>query len=101
MGLVKPDFVAPGVAILVPDNFGNDYVDASGSSIAAAFFSGMAALILQYGAEKTEPEYYKTSEIKNMTIAGCIRKQGLSYPNREWGYGEVNLYNTIENMRVE
>ena len=101
MGLVKPDFVAPGVDIIVPDNFSNDYVDASGSSIAAAFFSGMAALILQYGAEKTEPEYYKTSEIKNMTIAGCIRKQGLSYPNREWGYGEVNLYNTIENMRVE
>lgn len=98
-GIIKPDLVAPGVDIITTSNTGDGYIAVSGSSAAAALFAGIAALLLQYGAERLIPDYYKTYEIRNICIAGAIRKTGIVYPNREWGYGAVNLYNSLELLR--
>ena len=38
-------------------------------------------------------------QIKSLLILGAIRPDFLEYPNREWGYGQLNLYNTFEAMR--
>ena len=99
-GYVKPDFAAPGVDIIVPSVFGNDgYVVRSGSSIAAAFFSGIAALLLEYGIVRDTIPYIRTSEIKSIIISGCVRKDNIVYPNNIWGYGEVNLFNSFQRLR--
>lgn len=99
-GYVKPDFAAPGVDIIVPSVYEtNRYEVRSGSSIAAAFFSGMAALLLEYGIVRDTIPYIRTSEIKSITIAGCERKDGLIYPNNIWGYGTVNLLNSFQRLR--
>ena len=45
------------------------------------------------------PRYLSTYEMKNLLIRGAARNQDLFYPNREWGYGQLNLYNTFETMR--
>lgn len=101
-GGIKPDFAAPGVSVTGPSNIGNDrYVTRSGTSVAAAFYGGFAALIQEYGIEKGKNPFLRTSEIKNITIAGCTRKQGIVYPDRIWGYGTVNLYNSLEILRLE
>ena len=101
-GLIKPDFAAPGVGILVPSGEGEDkYVSASGTSIAVAYYAGMAALLQEYGIIRGNLPFLRTSEIKNITISGCLRQDGLKYPNREWGYGTVNLYNSLESLRRE
>ena len=38
-------------------------------------------------------------QITSLLIHGAIRPDFLEYPNREWGYGQLNLYNTFEAMR--
>ena len=32
-------------------------------------------------------------------MLGATKTPDMSYPNREWGYGQLNLYNTFEAMR--
>lgn len=98
--LQKPDFAAPGVNLVVPDIFDNSsYTVRSGSSLSAAFFAGVGALFLEYGIVRGRIPNIRTSEIKNLTISGCNRKRELTYPNREWGYGSINLYSSLEKLR--
>lgn len=99
-GFVRPDFTAPGVEITVPSQIGEDtYSVKTGSSVAAAFFSGIASLLLEYGIVKGNIPYLRTSQIKSLTIASCMQKEGLIYPNREWGFGTVNIYEAFEQLR--
>lgn len=87
---IKPDFAAPGVQIIGPSSLSNNnYTTRSGTSVAAAFYAGMAALIQEYGIIRGNIPTMRTAEIKNITISGCIRKTGITYPNREWGDDEI------------
>lgn len=102
IGVVKPDFCAPGVNITGPSFLGtNTYEVRSGTSVAAGFYAGMAALIQEFGIHRNNIPYLQTNDIKNITIAGCVRMDGIEYPSPLWGYGVVNLYNSIENLRKE
>ncbi len=101
-GVVKPDFCAPGVNLTGPSAFGtNTYEVRSGTSVAAAFYTGMAALIQEFGLVRNTIPYLQTNAIKNITISGCTRTDGIDYPSPLWGYGTVNIYNSIENLRNE
>ncbi len=102
LNLIRPDFVAPGVELTAPSNDSpTGYESVSGSSAAAAFYGGVAALLQEYGITRGQIPYMRTSEIKNITISGCTRRDGMVTPNREWGFGSVNLYNSLENLRKE
>ena len=37
----------------------------------------------------------ESREIRSYFIRGAVRTQGLNYPNREWGYGRLNLEETF------
>ncbi len=37
--------------------------------------------------------------IKSYLIRGAQRNTMLSYPNREWGYGALDLYQTFLHLR--
>ena len=37
--------------------------------------------------------------VKAFLIRGAKRNPALSYPNREWGYGALNLYETFLRLR--
>ena len=37
--------------------------------------------------------------IKAFLIRGAKRNPALSYPNREWGYGALDLYETFLRLR--
>lgn len=47
-GLVKPDFVAPGVGIIAPDRYGG-YLPVTGTSFATPIVTGSAALLMEWG----------------------------------------------------
>lgn len=97
---VKPDFAVPGVNVLCPLPFSsNGYEPKTGSSIAAALYAGIAALLLEYGVVNGRIPYCRTREIKSITIAGCNRKATLDYPNKIWGYGTVDILNSFEILR--
>ncbi len=88
---VKPDITAPGVDLTVPKPMGG-YGTATGSSIAGAFAAGCAALVAQWGMSLKPKRYFSSNEIKAYFIRGAVRNPILTYPNREWGYGILNVY---------
>ena len=97
-GLVKPDFAAPGVNVIGPAP-GNRFEARSGTSIAAAITAGAAALYLEWAVERGYNTDITNAEIKNDFIRGAVRLESRVYPNREWGYGTLNLYQTFEQLR--
>lgn len=96
----KPDIVAPGVNVLCPALAGTDsYGQMSGSSVAAAIAGGGAALILEYGIVKGFYPYMRSYTVKNFMISGADRREGYRYPDALFGYGALNVYKAIENIR--
>lgn len=94
---IKPDFAAPGVNVTGP-NLRNQYTTRNGSSVSAALTAGSAALLLEWGIKLRPYQYFTTYEIKNYFIRGAKQAPGLTYPNREWGYGTLNLYNIFTSL---
>lgn len=100
-GRVKPDFVSPGVN-LQGTVFSGNYEERSGTSFAAALTAGALALIFQWALTVSEdPSMVTTARIKNYLIRGANRKDFLSYPNEEWGYGSLDLFQTLERLSIQ
>ena len=81
--VIKPDFVAPAVNVQgggVRDN----YVTASGTSVAAAVTAGACAQIMEWGIYRQEYQALNSVEIGNLLIHGCDRSRDLVYPNTAW-----------------
>lgn len=95
---IKPDFVAPGVEILGPLPR-NRYGRRSGSSVSGAITAGISALMLEWGIVQKNDLQINTTRIKNYLIRGARRDSDRIYPNREWGYGEIDLYETFLGIR--
>lgn len=96
--VVKPDFTAPGVEILGPlprKRYGRK----SGTSVSGAITAGIAALMLEWGIMQKNDMQINTTRIKNYLIRGARRDPERIYPNREWGYGQVDLYETFLGIR--
>lgn len=95
---IKPDFAAPGVNVkgALPRN---RYTTRTGSSIATAITAGAAALLLEWNVYYLGERNISSIQIKNLLILGTTRDVGVVYPNRSWGYGKLDLFNTFENIR--
>lgn len=91
---IKPTVAAPGVNVMVPAP-GNQFASASGTSIAAAYATGIAAILFEWGIVKEN--YYSISslQIQRFLVRGAeIDNEGI-YPNNIWGYGKINIYSTF------
>lgn len=95
---IAPTIAAPGVNIIGPD-LNNGYKTVSGTSVAAAHTAGIAAMLLEWGILKGNFPQIDTVEIKNLLIRGAKRDPTLTYPNKEWGYGILDIYNTYASLR--
>ncbi len=96
----KPDIVAPGVNVLCPlPDRDNSYGQMTGSSLAAAITGGGAALILEYGIVKGFYPYMRAYTVKSFLISGADRREDYRYPDPLFGYGTLNVYKAIENIR--
>lgn len=94
---VKPDIVAPGVDVVGP-YLNNIYGAMTGTSVSAAIAGGAAALLLQWGIVEENDKYMNTRKVKNYLIRGATRKKVISYPNRGWGYGQLDLINSLRSI---
>ena len=93
----SPDFVAPGVRVSGYYPTGEGVM--SGTSVAAAITTGACALMLQWGIVEGNAPTLDTFQIKGYLIRGCQRDSNLSYPNYQWGYGKLDLYNSFNLLR--
>lgn len=94
---VKPDLVAPGVNIRTAANTGG-YGYFSGTSIAAPFVSGTAALLMEWGIVNKNDENMYGEKIKALLRKYALRSDNNVYPNREWGYGRLCFKNIYDNL---
>ncbi|MGN0505563.1 MAG: S8 family peptidase [Lachnospiraceae bacterium] len=105
-GQIRPTIAAPAVNITVPQAGG--YTVKSGTSLAAAYTSGCAAVffeyILEYRRRNTDATELSSEEVRTENLSldtvlmrdlfanGARREENMVYPNREWGYGKLDLY---------
>lgn len=95
----KPDLVAPAVNVLTTKINGG-YSSYTGTSMAAPFVSGSAALMMQWGIVRGNDPFLYGERIKAYLKSGANRPVGKSYPNNEWGYGSLCLFNTLSQIRL-
>lgn len=91
-GNICPDLAAPGV------NVSTIFGRSTGSSLAAAITTGAVAQFMQWAVVEGNNAFAEGTEIKSYLIRGATRNQDVVYPNREWGYGRLNLEDTFQVM---
>lgn len=88
---VKPDLVAPGVNIMAPA-VGGGYMSVTGTSFAAPFVTGAAALLMEMGIVQGVDPYLYGEKLKAYLIRGARQLSNESeYPNPRTGYGALCL----------
>ena len=98
-GLVKPDFVAPGVDVYGV-RAGGGYTTRTGTSVAAAHAAGAAALLLTWGVTDGNLPYMGTNEVKSVLIRGAKRENNTMYPNNIYGYGKMDVSEAFNKLRT-
>ncbi len=99
-GTVKPELAAPGVNILAP-SLEQGFTAMSGTGAAAAHAAGVAAIMLEWGNVRNNYPGINSIEIKQFLIRGANRSPTLIYPNRDWGYGMIDIYNVFDMLRSD
>ncbi|MGE4213852.1 MAG: S8 family peptidase [Anaerotignaceae bacterium] len=92
---VKPDFVAPAVDITTALT-GGGYDSFTGTSMAAPFGTGSAALMMQWGIVNENDPFLYGQRIKAFLQKGASRDFLIEYPNNIWGYGILSLCTTMD-----
>lgn len=87
---IVPDIAAPGVNVSTP--FG----DRSGTSVAAAITAGGCAQLMEWAVVNSNDILANSVNIKNYLLRGAERDSFMEYPNREWGYGRLDVAGVFE-----
>ena len=101
-GNYHPDLAAPGINVrgALP---GGRFATRSGSCVSTAVSAGAAALLLEwvrnYGGYADGIPAADAYLIKSLFILGAVRPVNMSFPNPEWGYGQLNLFQVFEELR--
>lgn len=94
-GAVKPDLAAPGVNIMAPDTQGG-YGLFTGTSFAAPFVTGSAALLMQWGIIMGNDPFLYGEKVKAYLRRGARPLRGEDiYPNERVGFGALCVEESI------
>lgn len=99
VSVITPQIAAPGVNIVGP-TIEQGFAEFSGTSVAAAHAVGVAAMLLEWGVVKGNIPNMSSIEMKILLERGARRDNNQNYPNREWGYGILDIYNVFDSLRV-
>lgn len=96
---VKPDLTAPGVNITVPVPNGG-YEQVSGTSFAAPFVTGAAALLMEWGIVRGNDRFLYGERLKASLIRGAQSLAGVpARPDSRIGWGTLCVAKALERMR--
>lgn len=86
--VLKPDIAAPGVRVTAPVP-GGGYQSFSGTSFAAPFVTGSAALLMEWGIVRGNDPYLYGEKVKAYLRKGAKQLAGYErWPNALLGYGK-------------
>jgi subtilisin family serine protease len=85
----KPDFAAPGV------NVSTVLGDRTGSSMSAAITAGASAQFMQWAVVEGNEPLVHSPQLKTYFMRGARRDMEVLYPNRSWGYGQLDIERTF------
>lgn len=91
---IKPDIVAPGVNI-VSTAVNGGYTIRSGTSMAAPFVTGSAALLMQWGIVERNDPYLYGEKVKAYLIRTARHLPGEPVPSKRTGWGALCLKNVF------
>lgn len=95
MTAFKPDLAAPGVNVMTAAA-GGGYTPVTGTSFAAPFVTGSAALLMEWGIVKGEDPYLYSEKVKAYLRRGAKPLPGFDvYPNPQVGYGALCVENSL------
>ena len=98
LGVVAPDFAAPGVGIVGP-TLTQEFGTFTGTGVAAAHTAGVAAMLLEWGYVRSNLPRMNSTTIKLLLIRGANRLLREEYPNQDWGYGMLDVFNIFQVIR--
>ena len=92
---VKPDLAAPGVDVQTAAA-GGGYTSVTGTSFAAPFVSGGAALLMEWGIVNGNDPYLYGEKIRAYLQRGAQKLPGYrQWPNASVGYGRLCLESSL------
>ena len=92
---VKPDLVAPGVDIVTARR-GGGYEAVTGTSFAAPFVTGSAALLMQWGILQGNDPFLYGEKVKAYFTRGARHLPGYDvWPNERLGYGTLCVRDSL------
>ena len=92
---VKPDLVAPGVDIITARS-GGGYEAVTGTSFAAPFVTGSAALLMQWGIVEGNDPFLYGEKVKAFLARGARHLPGYEvWPNPQLGYGALCVRDSL------
>ncbi|MDF2539114.1 MAG: hypothetical protein K0S76_2135 [Herbinix sp.] len=98
-GAITPQAAAPGVNVIGP-TLNKTFQSFSGTSVSAAHTVGVAAMILEWGIVNGNLPNMSTVNLRKLIERGARRNIGMVYPNRDWGYGILDIYNVFDSLRA-
>lgn len=96
---IKPSVTAPGIQVkgaLPSDHF----AVRSGASISCAVTAGSVALLLEWILNQMGFPGIDAFQVQSILILGAVRTPDRTFPNQEWGYGQLNLLNIFNEIRL-
>ena len=82
---INPQMSAPGVGVA------SGRGEMTGSGMAAAVAAGILAQFMQWAVVEGNVPLIDSRQLKSIFIRGAAREPDLIYPNREWGYGRIDI----------
>ena len=98
IGLIKPEIAAPGVNITSP-TLEQGFAEVTGTSTSAAHTTGIAAMLMEWAIVRGNQPNMSTLDMKIFMIRGARRNIDIEYPNRDWGYGILDVFNIFDSLR--
>jgi len=92
---VKPDLVAPAVNIL-STRAGGGYDSFTGTSMAAPFVTGAAALMMEWGIVRGNDPFLYGQRVKAFLQKSAVKRMNINHPNPIWGYGTLCLKDAMD-----
>ncbi|XZH19836.1 S8 family peptidase [Clostridium perfringens] len=94
---IQPIITAGGINAITTKP-GGGTITMSGASVAGAILAGCCALILQWAVvDGNDPQMYAT-KLQAYIIRGARKREGDTYPNRQWGYGILDMQEIFKNL---